>query len=98
MARTRPELHERDTVLCRPPPSSSSPPMAFEIDKNQEETQADDGQWTKIKPREVARCGRRISVFFLSAVCDYERTDTKGVALGRITDDKIVTIGKLLIF
>lgn len=36
--------------------------------------------------------------FFLSAVCDYERTDTKGVALGRITDDKIVTIGKLLIF
>lgn len=90
VARTRPELHERDTVLCRPPPSSSSPPMAFEIDKNQEETQADDGRWTKIKPREVARCGRRISVFFLSAVCDY--------ALGRITDDKIVTIGKLLIF
>lgn len=36
--------------------------------------------------------------FFLSAVCDYERTDTKGVALGRITDDKIVKIGKLLIF
>lgn len=55
----------------------------------------DDGRKSS---REKLRAADDGSLFFLSAVCDYERTDTKGVALGRITDDKIVTIEKLLIF